>query len=165
MHRWFTSILVVGALLMPAHTAVAQPTIFFVRHAERADATAAKKDTDPDLSAAGRDRAQALAAVLKDANITAIFTTEYKRTQQTAAPVAKALGLTITIVKGSDEAQLVKQLGALSGNALVVGHSNTLPGIIKGLGAPPPEIADSDYDNLYIVTRGASPSVVRLHYH
>ena len=62
--------------------------MFLVRHAERADAgmAAAKMaGRDPDLSDAGKARANALAAMLKDARITAIFTTEYKRTRQTGA--------------------------------------------------------------------------------
>ena len=44
---------------------------------------------DPDLSDAGRARAESLANVLKDAGITAIYATELKRTQQTAAPLAR----------------------------------------------------------------------------
>ena len=48
---------------------------------------------DPDLSDVGRTRAQALATALKDAGVTAIFVTEYKRTQQTAEPLAKLLGI------------------------------------------------------------------------
>ena len=75
--------------------AAAQHTVFLVRHAERADTTpgaARRWPTDPDLSDAGRARAESLAAALKDAKITAIYTTEFKRTQQTAAPLAKALG-------------------------------------------------------------------------
>ena len=59
---------------------------------------------DPDLSEAGRARAASLATALKDAGIVAIFTTEFKRTQQTAEPLAKALGLTVKVVKGDAEA-------------------------------------------------------------
>ena len=73
-----------------ATPALAQATVFVVRHAERADDGAAKLEDDPDLSAAGRARAEALAAALEDAGITAIFATQYKRTHQTAAPLAKA---------------------------------------------------------------------------
>ncbi len=69
----------------------AQTSIFIVRHAEKADAT---KDTD--LSEAGRSRADILAKTLRDAGITAIYTSEFKRTQETAAPLAKALGINPT---------------------------------------------------------------------
>jgi broad specificity phosphatase PhoE len=166
--RLLPVLLTVLALVVLSRTASAQSTIFFVRHAERADSgsgEAPKMATDPDLSAAGRARAQSLATVLKDAKITSIFTTEYKRTQQTAAPLAKALGLTITPVSSKDMAHLVKQLKAVAGNALVVGHSNTVPDVIKALGAPPPaQIADDEFDNLYVLTQGPAPVVLRLHY-
>ncbi len=161
-------LLAVLAVDLAARTASAQTTIFFVRHAERADSgsgEAPKMATDPDLSDAGRARAQSLATVLKDAQVTAIFTTEYKRTQQTAAPLAKALGLTISPINAKDIAQLVKRLTTLKGNALVIGHSNTVPDVIKALGAPPPpDIPDDEFDNLYVLTHGPSPVVVRLHY-
>ena len=86
---------------LAASPAAAQHTIFLVRHAERADTTPGTSPTmaaDPDLSEAGRARAESLATALKDAKITAIYATKYKRTQQTAAPLAKALGLTVNIV-------------------------------------------------------------------
>ncbi len=109
-------------------TATAQSTIFIVRHAEKADAT-----KDPDLSEAGRARAEALAKTLRDANITAIYATEFKRTQQTAAPLAKALGLTVTILPAKDNAALMAKLRASTGNTLVVGHGDTIPDLIKAL--------------------------------
>src|SRR5438045_946173 len=88
-------------------TATAQSTVFIVRHAEKADAS---KDTD--LSDAGRARAEALAKLLKDANITAIYTTEFKRTQQTAAPLAKDLGLTVTTLPADDSTALTAKVRA-----------------------------------------------------
>ena len=91
--RTILSAIVLLALAVPA---AAQQSIFVVRHAERADAApgaSAMMDSDPDLSAAGKARAQSLASMLKDAKITAIYTTRYKRTKQTAEPLAAALGL------------------------------------------------------------------------
>jgi phosphohistidine phosphatase SixA len=130
-------------------------SVFLVRHAERADTAkgaAPMMGTDPDLSDAGRRRAQSLAAMLKDAGITAIFVTEYKRTQQTAAPLAKALGLTPVVITSKDTPGLVTRLQASKGNVLVVGHSNSVPNVITGLGiAKAPPIADDEYDNLFIV--------------
>ena len=154
--------------VLAAAPAAAQHTIFLVRHAERADAVPGASPTmaaDPDLSDAGRARAESLATALKDAKITAIYVTEYKRTQQTAAPLAKALGLTVTVLTSKSSAALVKQLEAVKGNVLVVGHSNSVPDVIKGLGATAPvTIGDDEFDNLFIVTTGTPPSVLRLHY-
>ena len=159
------------AVLVAASTLVgsAQQAIFLVRHAERADSgtmAATTMATDPDLSTEGKARAEALAAILKDAGIKAIYTTEYKRTQQTAAPLAKALGLEPTIVPAREMASLVAKLRAGKANALVVGHSNTVGETIAALGiAEPVKIADTEYDNLFIVTPGDKPVLIRLHYH
>ena len=155
-------------VLSCAAAAAAQPAVFLVRHAERADAgTPAAKvpGADPDLSAAGRNRAESLAATLKDANVTAIFVTEYKRTQQTAAPFAKQAGITATSITSKDVPGLAEKIKASSGNVLVVGHSNSLPEVMKALGvADVPAIGEDDFDNLFVVIRGARPTVVRLHY-
>src|SRR5947207_8981868 len=52
--------------------ASAQPVVVIVRHAEKA----ANGGSDPDLSSAGRARADELARILKDSGITAIFTSQ-----------------------------------------------------------------------------------------
>ena len=141
-------------------TATAQSTIFVVRHAEKADAT-----KDPDLSEAGRVLAEGLTKALRDANITAIYATEFKRTQQTAAPLAKALGITVTVLPAQDSAALIAKLRALNGNALVVGHGDTIPNLIKALGVSEPiNIADNDYDNLFVLVLDEKPQLIRLHY-
>ena len=140
-------------------TATAQSTIFIVRHAEKADAT-----KDPDLSEAGRARAEALAKMLRDTNITAIYATEFKRTQQTAAPLAQALGIKVTVspAKATDFALKVRTVHS---NALVVGHGNTIPDLIKELGISDPiTIAENDYDNLFVVVLAEKPRLIRLHY-
>jgi broad specificity phosphatase PhoE len=148
--------------------AAAQSTIFLVRHAEHTDTAGGAAPTmaaDPDLSPAGRIRAESLAAALKDAGITGIFVTEYQRTWQTAAPLAKALGITVTIVSSKDAPTLAQKVQAATGNVLVVGHSNTLPDLIAALGIQPPvKIDDAEYDNLFVVVKGAKPVLVRLHY-
>jgi broad specificity phosphatase PhoE len=141
--------------------ATAQSTVFIVRHAERADAS-----TDSDLSAAGRARAEALARMLKDKNITAIYVTEFKRTQQTASPLAKALGITVTTVQSKDKDALVAKLRTLNGNALVVGHGNTIPDLVRALGISEPiNIGENDYDNLFEIELGEKPKLIHLHYH
>ena len=151
-----------------AATPFAQGSIFLVRHAERADTAGGGPPmmaADPSLSDAGRQRAESLATVLKDSGITAIYATEFKRTQETAAPLAKALGIAVTTVPAKDTAGLVEKLRGAAGNVLVVGHSNTVPEIVKALGvASPVKIEDAEYDNLLIVTSGTRPHLIRLHY-
>jgi broad specificity phosphatase PhoE len=147
----------VAAVLLNV-TAFAQggSTVFLVRHAERADTAAGMKaapGSDPSLSDVGHRRAQALAIALKDARISAIFVTEYKRTEETAMPLATALGLTPIRVTSKDLPGLVAKIKQASGNVLVVGHSNSVPETIKALGVPTPvAIADTEFDHLFIVT-------------
>jgi phosphohistidine phosphatase SixA len=162
-----TALLILVVVAVPM-TASAQQTVFLVRHAERADTAAGEKPmkgADPDLSEAGRTRAASLARALEDAKVTAIFATEFKRTQQTAAPLAKALGIEVTVVPADHTADLVKRIKGAKGNVLVVGHSDSVPEIIKALGvAAPVTIADSEFDNLFLVRRATPPSLLRLHY-
>lgn len=156
---------VLAFLLLPS-AALAQSAVFIVRHAERADAgMSAGTSIDPDLSEAGRARADSLGGMLKDARITQIYVTEFKRTRQTAEPLAKLLQIEPTVVSSKDMPGLVERVKGASGNVLVVGHSNTVPGILKALGVEDAvAIADSEHDNLFVVTRGASPSLLRLRY-
>lgn len=154
----FIALLLLSSFFISA--AVAQSTIFFVRHAEKSDG-----GNDPDLSDGGRARAEALATTLKDSGIAAIFVTELKRTQQTAAPLAKMLHVEPAIVPAKDSAALVTKLRALTGNALVVGHGNTIPDLLRSLGvATPTSIEESDYDNLFVLVLDAKPRLIRLHY-
>jgi phosphohistidine phosphatase SixA len=148
-------------VLVFVSVASAQPVVVIVRHGEKA----ANGGSDPDLSSAGRARADALARILKDSGIVAIFTTEFKRTQETAAPTATSVHVTPAVVPAKDTASLVARLHLLSGNALVVGHGDTIPNIIKALGiSVPVNIPDADYSELLIVTLGDKPQLFRLHY-
>src|SRR6266480_2504138 len=139
----------------------AQPVVVIVRYAEKA----ANGGNDPDLSSAGRARADALARILKDSSIAAIFTSEFKRTQETAVPTATSARVTPTVVAAKDTAALVARLHQLNGNALVVEHGDTIPDIVKALGINSSiNIPDADYSELLIVTLGDKPQLFRLHY-
>jgi broad specificity phosphatase PhoE len=147
--------------------------IFVVRHAERDDGGAGTNPMldpdDPMLSAAGVDRARALASLLRRAGIKRIYTSEFKRTKQTAGPAAAGASVSITVVPAGDTDALVRQVleARGAGPALVVGHSNTIPDIVRLLGvAQPISIPDGEYDNLFIVVRApAGPAtLVRLKY-
>jgi 2,3-bisphosphoglycerate-dependent phosphoglycerate mutase len=140
--------------------ASADPFVLIVRHAEKID-----NSDDAELSPAGQARAQVLARLLKDAHITAIFTSERKRTQETAAPLSKSIGVAPTIVPAKDYAALVSKLRQAEGAALVVGHGNTIPDIIKALGVETPvQIPDDDYTDLFVIALQEKPQLLRLHY-
>lgn len=189
MTRFVRICLITALAVLLSAPAFAQSTIFVVRHAERADQDVAqgalgapakersgapgsgaepRQDmmaTDPDLSAGGRARAESLAAILKDAGVGTIFVTQYKRTQQTAAPLAKALGVTPTEVGSRELDSLAQKVRAAGGTVLVVGHSNSVPNLLKALGVDTPiEIAETEYDNLFVVTLGEKVTMVRLRF-
>ena len=131
-------------LLLITYTNAA-PVVFIVRHAEKAN-TGGK---DPDLSVQGQKRADALAHILKDSQITSVFVTEFKRTQETAAPTARAAHVSPTVVPANDIGAVAEKLRALNGNALVVGHGNTIPDLLKALGIVTPiSIPEDDYTEI-----------------
>jgi broad specificity phosphatase PhoE len=142
-------------------TVEAAPIIFIVRHAEKASTGG----NDPGLSPEGQKRAEALARILKDSQITSVFVTEFKRTQETAAPTAEAAHLTPTVISANDTAGLVDKLRALNGNALVVGHGNTIPDVLKRLGiSVSVSIPEDDYTEMFAVLAAEKPELIRLHY-
>ena len=109
-----------------------------------------------------------LADILKDAGITQIFTTNLRRTIQTAEPLAVALKLTPTELPGADLDALLTKLRSATqrDRVLVVGHSNTVPEIVRGLGVSTPVTIGDEYDNLLIVIprEGSASSLIRLKY-
>ena len=129
-------------------------TVFVVRHAERASAT----DSDSPLNDAGRERARALAGALGAAGVDAIYTSQFVRTRDTAAPLAERLGVEITIHQVSNAEASSREIARRvlaenpGGTVLIVGHSNTVPLIVEALGGDHVgPLDDSDYDNLFVV--------------
>lgn len=139
-------------LTLLAHGAAfaAPDAIYIVRHAEKAGA-----GKDPELTAEGRLRAQNIAAILRKANITHVFSTPFLRTQQTAQPLAQRGNLAVETYDPRAPKALVDKVKALDGAALVVGHSNTVPELVRLFGgAPGPDIPESEYDRLYQLIPG-----------
>jgi broad specificity phosphatase PhoE len=160
--RKLVLILLAGLLVGAPRMALAQAapsgptTVILVRHAEKD----VQPDGDPILTAAGTARAEALAQLLADRGVGAIIVTEYARTQLTAEPLARRLGITPTILPARaglrEHAMAIADLvhGEYAGKTvLVVGHSNTLPAIVVALGGHPIDaICDGSFSNLYVVT-------------
>lgn len=155
------------ALLTTSLAAAPVPvtTVILVRHAEKAS----QEDASP-LTPAGTERAKELARVLTAVKIDAIYTTQFRRVQDTAAPVAQALGLTPVVrntgpTYAADLANVIREQHR-GQTVLVIGHSNTTISVIKALGGDAPKIEESEFDNFYVVTDvdGALPKVVALRY-
>jgi broad specificity phosphatase PhoE len=154
----------------PARQAETTTTIIIARHGEKA----AEPREDPVLSPEGEARALALAEAVRGAGISAIYSTRWKRTQGTARPTSEALKIPITTFDGPSaerepgKAYATELLAKNRGKVvLVVGHSNTVPALLRGLGiADAPTITDPEYDNLFIVTipEGGAARVVKAKY-
>ena len=126
-------------------------TVILVRHAEKGVDEAG----DPDLTELGIKRAKELVRVLQDQPIDAIYSTPFKRTRQTVAPLAEAKALEIEDYNPFKMEEVVDLIANSKGKTLVFsGHSNTTPALINQIIKEDKfkSLDESDYDNLYIVT-------------
>jgi len=141
-------------------------TVILVRHAEKNNEPA---NPNPNLSAIGQERAQELARILSNAGVTAIYTSQYVRTQQTVQPLANQLRLSVGQIDAKNTDELVRQISTNNrgGVVLVAGHNNTVPATITALGGgSSPVIPENEFDNMFIVTiyRFGKAKVVKLKY-
>lgn len=158
-------VLALGLLPVPGPVAAAQEppadlleklrypkTVIVVRHAEKAT----DDPRDPALSEAGEERAVALARLLEDAEVSHLYATEFRRTQDTLAPLSVVSGAAVQMVPARDPRALVSAISNLPRGsvAVVAGHSNTVPALVKLLVPERDafELAESDYDRLYAIT-------------
>jgi broad specificity phosphatase PhoE len=141
-------------------------TFIVVRHAEKAG----NDLKDPDLSEAGNVRAVALAQRLASEPLSAIYSTDFRRTRQTARPTAEARGLPVSIYDARQPAgEFAARLRAAhaGGTVLVIGHSNTVPEIVGALsGQAVAPMTEAQFDRLYRVSTDAdgSPALQLFHY-
>jgi phosphohistidine phosphatase SixA len=99
--------------------------------------------------------------LLKDVGVKGIYTTQYKRTRQTAEPLARQLGVSIverpvnsanaaTYARDLAQEILVRNAGE---SVLIVGHSNTVPDIVTALsGQPVSAMTDAEYDHVFTIS-------------
>ncbi len=142
----------------------AQRVLVVVRHADKID-----NSHDAALSPAGELQAKRLAHVLKDAGITAIYTTQFKRTAQTARPLAELLKIAPFVYEQQDVTGVVKEIQRKhpGGAVMVVGHRSTVPRILKQFGSRT-EVAlgSGEYDSLFIMnlSQGRPPTLLHLRF-
>ncbi len=141
--------------------------VFLVRHAERE-----WEGEDPPLTPAGEARARALADALRDSGISAIITTQWRRTRNTAEPLAKLLDIDPEIVpvyEGKARENVAEVARAVRRRkdeiVLVVGHI-TVTGVIAALGGPSlPTICENVFSDLFLYTPSAGEDgLLRLRY-
>ncbi|MFZ7095398.1 histidine phosphatase family protein [Luteimonas dalianensis] len=128
-----------------------QTTFIVVRHAEKST----EDPEDPRLDADGQARAQALAEVLADVPLKAIYSTPTRRTRETAAPTAAAMMLEVRDYDpelAPSELATMLHIRHAGDTVLLVGHSNTVPGIVTALCACPVDpMTESEYGDLFLV--------------
>jgi len=156
---------------LPLDSALAEVSgIVVVRHAEKAD----DGTRDPDLTAAGRDRAEALADALAQSQVAGLIASHYRRTRQTLAELAARRGLEIAVVparSGAIDAHIEAiarrvETTEATGLLVIAGHSNTVPLIVEALsGKSVTGIDETEYDRLYLlVPSAAGMAVVETRY-
>ena len=126
--------------------------IYLARHAEK------EKGDDPQLTNKGKQRAGDLMRTLKNKKIQHVYVTQYRRTQMTSDSIRIQLAIDtvhyLADSTGNDLLEKIKVHNDVGKTILVIGHSNTIPVIIKKLGVknqPIPGIPDNEFDNLFIV--------------
>ncbi len=122
-------------------------TVYLVRHAEKV-----LDQKNPPLTSCGVKRAEQLAVMLEQADLKSIYSTQYTRTEQTAAPLAKKLGFTVKPYSPRDLATFSQQIKQQKSNVLIVGHSNTSPQLTALIANTQVEnITEKEYQMLYQV--------------
>ena len=122
---------------------------YLVRHAEKMD-----NSKDPDLSATGKGRAVVLKDSLMDEKIDYLYASQYKRTQQTVKPLADALGKEVIIYDAGSTFDIVEKLKLLkNNNAVVAGHSNTVPEMVLMFTGDTVQIGHDEYHHMFLVRK------------
>lgn len=133
-------------------------TVYAVRHAEKGDT-----GLDPGLTEAGQAQAESLAAAMEGAELSAVYATDLRRTQETVAPTAAAHGLPVVEVLQAEADDVLAQriVDSHSGQGVLhAGHSYTLPGFFGAFGLDPsPSV--SGYGQLWtiLLAPGSAPAV------
>ena len=168
MKGWSTIVASLAIFAGVPIEALAQKAVILVRHAELEGAAMAEPKHLA-LSTVGEQRAKRLADLLKDAGINAIYVTDFARTNKTAEPLYRELNMQPVVLPKGDPRELVERVRKQHANetVLMVGHTDTLPGLIKALGhSEDIKIESQDYSNLFVLvpkSEGA-PTFLRIRY-
>lgn len=126
-------------------------TFVLVRHAEKAD----DGTRNPGLTAEGVNRAERLRDLLVEAGVTAIYTTPYKRTRSTVAPLAEKLKLDVQEYNPRNSDFIGEIMKNHKGGTIVVsGHSNTTPFVANHLIGQDvyEQLSEKEYGKIFVVT-------------
>lgn len=141
-------LLLITVVVAPAQSR--EVTILLVRHAEKADATS----QDPELSPAGRERAERLVKRIGKFRPGAFYSTDFKRTRDTVTPLAKKRNKQVQIYDARKPQELIDQIMKSSTKRFVVsGHSNTIPGLANLIAKKElfKNLDDSEYSVIWLI--------------
>jgi broad specificity phosphatase PhoE len=161
---WLGGILLALLMLVACSTAPeaaparAEPAFYVMRHLHKADGP------DPALSPQGVSFAQRLPALFAGrSKPVALYVSSTRRARETAAPLAAALRITPREYDPADTAALLARVRAEPGPVLIVGHSNTVPDIVAGLGGTrPAPLADTDYGTVWMISGNGATEPLAL---
>ena len=133
------------------------PSFYVMRHLHTPQGV-----TDPELTAEGQRHAAMLPGFFQGDRPSAIYVSNTRRSQQTAAPLAQALGITPKIYDPANTPALLQRVTAERGTVLIVGHSNTVPDIVQQLGGTRPDaIVHDQFGDIWHVS-GIKRNTLRL---
>ncbi|MEO9485625.1 MAG: phosphoglycerate mutase family protein [Ekhidna sp.] len=128
-----------------------QTTFILVRHAEKGD----DGTRNPPLNEDGTARSANLAEMLANQEVSALYSTPFKRTQETLQPIADMKGMEVMnydpYAKGEWLATLIDKHSG--GTVVISGHSNTIPALANALVGNETfsQFDEKDYSNLIII--------------
>ena len=127
--------------------------IYLVRHAEK------ETGKDPVLNEKGMQRSGDLMRLMLDKHVSRIYVTQYRRTQITADSLSKRMRIDTVHytadTTGNDLVSKINEKKDWGKTILVVGHSNTIPALIRKLGVEyyiVKELPETEFDNLFMIT-------------
>ena len=157
--KWRVTKFFLGLCLLASYTFgfAWKHTWYFVRHFEK------QLGDNPSLTVTGKARAEALAAFFSDKPLNSVYSTDYNRTRETAAPVAALKSVDIQSYDPHNLAGFAIKLKTQD-HVLVVGHSNTTPELLGLMGGANITIEESEYGLVYIVqTNGVKTRFSSFH--
>jgi broad specificity phosphatase PhoE len=148
IRNWVLALLAIAAMAATAPAWAAQPVVYVMRHLNTPAG-----ERDPDLLPEGQRVALRLARYFRSERPVAIYVSDFRRTRQTVAPLAERLHLTPIVYDPTDTPGLLARVRAEHGPVLIVGHSNTVPDIVAGLGGVrPAPLVHEDFGDIWRVS-------------
>ncbi|TKD50014.1 SixA phosphatase family protein [Sphingomonas baiyangensis] len=152
MRRRALLVLAGVALLAGCAGEAPSQTVYVMRHLHTPEGV-----TDAELTPEGHAAARTLAAQLEGQKLAAVFTTDFRRSRASVAPLLAARAMTAQLYDHRDPDALVARIRAVEGDVLVVGHSNTVPELVEKLGgARPAPMTHPDFGDLWVIRAGTS---------